>query len=284
MSENIAVLGLGLMGSALARTLLDAGHPVTVWNRSAAKADALAAHGATPAATAAAAVGSASLVIVCVLDYAAAREALHDVELDGRVIANLTSGRPAEAREMAAWVAERGGEYVDGGIMAVPQMIGQPGALILYSGSQPAYDRHAQAFAALAEPRFVGTDPGLAPLLDLAMLTGMYGQIAGFLEAAALVSASGYPLADFTTELLAPWLGAMAALQPAWAKEIEAGDYATDVSNLEVNVHGLGAIIRTFHEQGVKADLLVPLRTIIERRVHRGHGAEGLSSLIEELR
>ncbi|MEU4229657.1 NAD(P)-binding domain-containing protein [Nonomuraea sp. NPDC026600] len=277
---RISILGLGLMGQALARTLVQAGHSVTVWNRTEGKADGL---GATSVATAAEAVEASPLVIVCVLDYAAVREVLGSVQLADRVLLNLTNGRPAEARELAEWVAARGGDYLDGGIMAVPQMIGTPGALVLYSGSQPAFERYEEALGALARPRYLGADAGLAPLYDLAMLTGMYGQIAGFLEAAALIASEKRPVVEFTTELLVPWLTAMAAQQPQWAVDIEAGDYATDVSNLEVNRVGMDNLLRAFEDQGVKPDLLLPMKDVLDRRVAGGHGAEGLSSLIEEL-
>lgn len=283
MSENISVLGLGLMGSALAESFLAAGHHVTVWNRTPAKAGPLVAKGATLAGTPAQAVEASSLVIVCLLDYPSVREVLDTAPLKDRVIANLTTGRPAEARETAPWVAERGGDYLDGGIMAVPQMIAKPGALILYSGSERAFDRYGQVLAAMAEPRFVGADPGMAPLLDLAMLTGMYGQIAGFLEASALVTSAKYPLGDFVGSLLVPWLNAMAAQQPAWVEKIESGDHDTQVSNLEINRAGLESLVRAFREQGVKPDLLLPMKTIIDQRTARGLGHEGLSGLIEEL-
>lgn len=284
MSEEISIIGLGLMGAALAGSLLDAGHRVTVWNRSADKAEPLVARGATRAATVAEAVAASPLVIVCVLDYPAVYELLADVPLAGRVVANLTTGRPVEARQAAEWVAARGGDYVDGGIMAVPQMIGRPGALVLYSGSRAAFDRFEEAFGAMAEPRFVGTDPGLAPLLDLAMLTGMYGQIAGFLEAIALVDSAGYPLTEFTSTLLVPWLNAMAAAQPEWVKSVESRDYTTLVSNLEINRSGLENLVRAFREQQVKPDLLLPLKAIVDQRTARSHGAEGLPGLVEELR
>ncbi|WP_188191546.1 NAD(P)-dependent oxidoreductase [Nonomuraea sp. SYSU D8015] len=283
MSENITVLGLGLMGTALADALLSAGHDVTVWNRTPSKADPLVAKGATRAATPAEAVGASPLVIACLLDYPSVYEVLQDTQLAGKTVANLTTGRPAEAREAASWAAERGADYVDGGIMAVPPLIAQPGALILYSGSRAAFDRHEQAFAVMAEARYVGEDPGMAPLLDLAMLTGMYGQMAGLLEAAALVTSAKYPLKEFTETLLIPWLNAMAALGPAWAEKIEAGDHSTEVSNLEINRAGLENLVRAFREQGVKPDLLLPLKTVVDQRTARGLAHEGLSGLVEEL-
>ncbi|NJP90264.1 NAD(P)-dependent oxidoreductase [Nonomuraea sp. FMUSA5-5] len=283
MSDNISVLGLGLMGTALAESLLAAGHQVTVWNRTPAKAEPLLAKGAKQAATPEEAVAASPLVIACLLDYPSVKATLEGAPLEGRVIANLTTGRPSEARETAEWVAGRGGEYVDGGIMAVPPMIAQPGALILYSGSRTAFERYEGALSAMAEPRFTGDDPGMAPLLDLAMLTGMYGQIAGLLEAAALVRSAGYPLTDFVPSLLVPWLNAMAAQQPQWAEKMASGDHSTQVSNLEINRAGVANLVQTFYEQGVKPDLLLPLKAVIDQRTARGLGHEGLSGLIEEL-
>ncbi|MEU8359668.1 NAD(P)-binding domain-containing protein [Nonomuraea sp. NPDC048882] len=283
MSENISFLGLGLMGTALASSLLAAGHHVTVWNRTPSKAEPLVAEGAVYADIPDKAVGASTLVIVCLLDHASVTQTLDGTPLAGRAVVNLTTGRPVEARQTAEWVAERGGDYLGGAIMAVPPMIAKPGALILYSGSRTIYDRYEPVLSVVAEPRFTGTDPESALLLDMAMLTGMYGQIAGFLEAAALVRSAGLPLRDFVTTLLTPWLNAMVAQQATWVDSFESGDHSTEVSNLEINRAGLENLVRAFREQGVKPDLLLPLKTVIDQRTARGLGNEGLSGLIEEL-
>ncbi|WP_214323439.1 NAD(P)-dependent oxidoreductase [Nonomuraea sediminis] len=280
MSESVVVLGLGLMGRALARTLAEAGHPVTVWNRTPGRAPELdVARAETPAQ----AVAAARLVIACLLDYPSVYETLDGVDLEGKVLVNLTTGRPSEAREAAGWAAERGAEYLDGGIMAVPQMIGGPGASILYSGSREAFDRYRAVLEPLAVPSHLGEDPGMASLQDLAMLTGMYGQIAGFLQAAALVESQGVGVVEFTQTRLVPWMRSMLELLPAWARDIEAKSYATEVSNLEINASGLVNLARAFEEQGVTTELLAPLRDLMARRVARGHGDQSLSSLFEEL-
>jgi 3-hydroxyisobutyrate dehydrogenase-like beta-hydroxyacid dehydrogenase len=62
---GVTVIGLGLMGQALAGAFLAHGHPTTVWNRSAAKAEELVAHGAPLAASVRDAVAASPLVIIC---------------------------------------------------------------------------------------------------------------------------------------------------------------------------------------------------------------------------
>ncbi len=64
----VTVIGLGAMGREIARVLLEAGHPTTVWNRNLERADDLVSQGATRADTVAAAVEASPLVLACVLD------------------------------------------------------------------------------------------------------------------------------------------------------------------------------------------------------------------------
>lgn len=155
----VTVLGLGSMGSALAAALLDGDHPTTIWNRTPGKAEPLVARGAIRAATVADAVSASPVAIVCVLDYPAAREVLAAAgdALAGRTVVNLTNGTPKDARDMAAWVAGKGARYLDGGIMAVPAMIGGPGSLVLYRCTE------TPTFAQLGDSQFYA--PGASVLL-----------------------------------------------------------------------------------------------------------------------
>ena len=74
--RNVSVLGLGLMGSALAEALLNAGHDVTVWNRTRARVGPLTEKGAHDAASAAEAIDASHVTLVCVTNHAAAMEIL----------------------------------------------------------------------------------------------------------------------------------------------------------------------------------------------------------------
>ncbi|MFI0260195.1 NAD(P)-dependent oxidoreductase [Streptomyces sp. NPDC017056] len=289
MGDNrtpVTVIGLGDMGAALAGAFLAAGRRVTVWNRTAAKADGLVAAGAVRARSVAEAVAASPLVVVCLLDYGVLADVLGPVggALGGRTVVNLTNGTPEQARKAAVWADEHGIGYLDGGIMAVPPAIGTPGAFVLYSGPREVFDERREELAVLGRPEYAGAEPGAAALQDLALLTGMYGMLAGVVEALALVRSAGFGPVGFATEKLVPWLGAMAAAVPHYAEQIESGDYAHGVvSNLGMQAVGLDNIFQAYEDQGISAELLAPLRALVRRRVAEGHGAEDFPGVTELL-
>ncbi|MFI6695274.1 NAD(P)-dependent oxidoreductase [Streptomyces sp. NPDC050433] len=281
----VSVIGLGMMGTALAVAFLRAGHPVTVWNRSLSKTGPLAAQGAFPVDTAAEAVAASPLVVVCLSTYDTVRAVVEPLsgQLIGKTLANLTNGTPEQARDLATWAAKEGAEYLDGGIMAVPQMIAGPHAYVLYSGPQDVFDAHRETLAALGGTKYTGTDPGLAALYDLALLTGMYGMVMGVMQAYALVGTESIPATEFS-ELLVPWVGAMLGSAPEWAEAIDSGQHLTDVSSLAVNQEAFPNLLNTFAAQGVSGELFAPFQPLLDRAIAEGHAADGLSRLADLLR
>ncbi|MFI8931126.1 NAD(P)-dependent oxidoreductase [Streptomyces sp. NPDC053474] len=282
---TVTVIGLGNLGQVLARAFLDQGHQVTVWNRSRGKADELVALGATLAPTPKAAVEASELVVVCVLDYTTVRDLLTPVgdALAGRAVVNLTSGTPGPARDLGAWVTERGAAYVDGAVYAIPQTIGTPEAFVLYSGDADAFAAYRPLLEPLGAPVFVGADAGLAPVHDVALLSGMYGMFAGFFQTVAVGRSAGIAAAE-VTELLVRWLKEALGALPGFAAEIDAGDYRTDTSNIDINAVGLANILTATRAQGVGVDLLQPLHEVFQRQLAEGRGSESMARAIESLR
>ncbi|WP_093155551.1 NAD(P)-dependent oxidoreductase [Saccharopolyspora antimicrobica] len=284
--RTVSVVGLGDMGTALAEALLAAGHRVTVWNRTAAKAERLVAKGASRAESAADAIVASQLVVVCLLDYDSVSQVLgpHTDVLAGRTLVNLTNGTPGQAREMATWAADHGADYLDGGIMAVPPMIATPEAFVLYSGPSGTFETWQPVLDAFGESRYLGDDAGAAALQDLALLAGMYGVIAGSLHALSLVRSTGGSTREFAP-LLSKWLQGVVTWPLAAAEQIDAGDYGKDVvSNLGMQAAGFANHFIAAEEQGISAELLLPVYQLMQRRVADGHGHEDLVGVIELLK
>lgn len=286
MEKSLTLLGLGAMGTALARAWMNAGYAVTVWNRTPAKAVPLAAAGAvTIAESAAAAVAANRLVIACLLDDVSVGSTLADADLDGKDLVNLTTGTPGQARARAQWAAARGARFVDGGIMAVPPMIAQPaaGGYVFYSGDRALFDEHQPTLAVPAGTTYVGEDPGFAALHDVALLSAMDGMFAGVMHAFALVRKEKIAPKEFAP-LLTGWLRAMAPFVERTAGQLESGDFTTGVvSNLAMQVAGSATLERTAEEQGVSNELLTPYHDLMRRRVDAGHGDEDGTGVIDLL-
>ncbi|MGW0863013.1 NAD(P)-dependent oxidoreductase [Streptomyces sp. NPDC002611] len=281
----LTLLGAGAMGTALARAWLAAGHPVTVWNRTPARAEALAAEGATVAASAAEAVAANRLVVACLLDDASVGDALEGADLAGRDLVNLTTGTPAEGRARAAWAEAGGARFLDGGIMAVPPMIGvaDSGGYVFYSGSPELFEEHRDTLAVPAGARWAGADPGFAALHDVALLSAMSGMFAGITHAFALLRPEDIAPKDFAP-LLVDWLTAMAPAAHQTADQLESGDYTSNVvSNLAMQVAGNTTLLRTAEEQRVSPELLTPYMALMERRLAQGHGDEDGTGIVELL-
>ncbi|MFJ8788477.1 NAD(P)-dependent oxidoreductase [Streptomyces sp. NPDC102462] len=281
----VTLLGLGAMGTALARAWLAAGHPLTVWNRTPARAAALAAEGATVADSAAAAVAANNLVVLCLLDDASVGEALAGTDLTGRDLVNLTTGTPAQARARAAWADERGARYLDGGIMAVPPMVGVPqaGGYVFYSGSRELFERHRQTLGVPVGTTYVGQDAGYAALHDVALLSAMYGMFAGAAHAFALIRKEDIDPTSLA-QLLADWLVAMAPAVHRTAEQLRSGDYTEGVvSRLAMQVAGTPTFLSTAEQQGVSPELLSPYFALMRRRLAEGGGDEDLSGVVDLL-
>ena len=273
------------MGTTLARTWLTAGHPLTVWNRTAARAEPLAAEGATVAASPAEAVAANQLVVTCLLDDTSVGETLADTDLAGRDLVNLTTGTPGQARDRAAWAQARGARFLDGGIMATPPMIGAPGSggYVFYSGSRDLFEEHRDTLAVATGTNYVGADPGFAALHDVALLSAMTGMFAGISHAFALIHREDIPPKEFAP-LLAGWLAAMAPAVHLTAEQLDSGDYTKGVvSNLAMMVAGNATLLRTAREQGVSAELLKPYMDLMERRLSAGHAEEDGTGIIDLL-
>lgn len=276
----VTVIGLGLMGAALARALLDAGHQTTVWNRSSAKADALVAAGATRAETVADAVAASPLVIACVLDDAALHGVLDPVagELSGRALVNLTSGTPEDARATAAWADEHGIDHLDGKILAFPSMIGGPEAFLIYSGAQDSFAAQEPMLAALGRPTYLGADPGLASLYDLGLVGLMFGVLTGFVHALAVLQADG-----IDPEAFLPLATEAMTIMPLadTARQVKTGDYGGREARLDMQAAYMDHIIEASEARRVDATFPVYVKELMQRAIAAGHGSDDFGRLLD---
>lgn len=300
-SGSVSVLGLGLMGSALARAFANAGSRVTVWNRSEARR-APFRDVASVADSVSQACSASDVIVVSLLDYEASNQLLRtpgvEAVVTGRTLIQLTTGTPAEARDTEAWAARHGLAYLDGAITTYPRGIGRDTTAILLSGARDVFEGQRALLEVIGKPTYCGEPIGMAATLDLAMLELAYAQCAGLLHAAALCEAESLPLEVFFTHASAPdWLLELATRHDfSDAREpIDAAVAAQSMgrprryaesadATLITHAAAVGLIARASRDADIDTQFPGALQEAYDRAVGTGHGLHDVPALYEALR
>ncbi len=254
-TRSITVIGLGPMGAATVRALLDAGHEVTVWNRTRSKVDDIAQLGATPAGSVAEAVAASDVVLLSLIGYDAMYEVLGDVaDLSGTTVVNLSSASPGESRLGADWVVERGGDYLTGAYLTQSDDLHHSASRLFVSGPEALYRRVRDVLESLVPAtRHLGEDHGLAQVYYQASLAQFHAFVTSFEQALAIVDASGGDIdqfVDFATESPESNVDYLRF----FAEAVKQGGVA-DGATLRMMHAGAQHVIDTAEEVGVDADL-----------------------------
>jgi 3-hydroxyisobutyrate dehydrogenase-like beta-hydroxyacid dehydrogenase len=281
----VTVIGLGPMGRAMVRTFLAHGHPTTVWNRTAARADDLVAEGAVAAGTVAEALAASDLVVLSLTDYQAMHDVLGPAEghLTGRTVVNLSSDTPARTREAAGWLADRGAELLAGGIMVPAPLVGTDAAYVFYSGPPPVFEAHREVLTLIGRPDHRGADHGLAQLFYQAQLDVFLTSLSAYLHATALLASAGVPAEVFLPYAVDNFDTVSSYLADA-ARNIDRGDHPGALASATMMGATADHVLGASRDAGIDTALPAAVKAHYDRAIAAGHGADSWSSLFESIR
>lgn len=285
MNSPVTLIGLGPMGQAMVRSLLAAGHPVTVWNRTPERAEAVVNAGAVLAATPAEALAASELIILSLTDYQAMYDILGQAEsaLAGRVVVNLSSDSPNRTRDAAEWLAERGAELVAGGVMVPAELVGRPGSLVFYSGSATAFEAHEPTLRVLGRPDYRGADPALAQLFYQALLDIFLTYLAAYAHATALVGAAGVDAATFQP-YAAEFSATLSYFIGETAASFDSGTHPGDAGNAAMMGATADHIVAASVEAGIDATLPRAVQSLYDRTIAAGRGKDSWTAMFEVIK
>lgn len=158
---SIAVLGIGMMGFPMARRLCEAGHRVSVWNRSRAKAERLQPYGAQVFERPADAAAPADIVVCLLEDGRVVEDVLFAQGTTsglrpGSLVIDMSSIQPRQARDHAARLAALDVHHLDAPISG-GTVGAEAGSLAIMAGGKPAdFERALPVFATLGRATHVG--------------------------------------------------------------------------------------------------------------------------------
>ncbi len=283
MSE-ITLLGLGAMGSALGRALLENEFELTVWNRSVEKTKSLVKLGAKAAGSLETAIDASPRILICITKYEASRALLDQPSilprLANKTIIQLSTGTPGEVRNTSKWVSDQGANYLDGSIMVYPETIGKEAAQLLVSGDESIF-RDCQPYinSLGGDIRYVGENIAAAAALDLAVLSRLCAITPGVVNGAHICESEGVPL-TYYAELFPEGDRARSL-----ALSIHHNNFTDDISaSVNTAISCLSAIKTHSEDLGINCEVAEFGIGLYQRAADAGLGDQDTASLIKILR
>jgi 3-hydroxyisobutyrate dehydrogenase-like beta-hydroxyacid dehydrogenase len=287
MNEKVTVVGAGRMGSALAKVLFDKGFATTVWNRTGAKTKALSSLGLSVAPTLEESVREADIVIVSVSNYSSTGQLLRqpDIEnsLRGKIVVQLSSGTPKEAREMDSWARRCGISYLDGAILGSPESIGTPTCTIFYSGPVEVFNRVKPVLMVFGDGTlFVGEEIGHASAFDVAVLTFGISAMLGFLQGQVVWESENLPTGGFL-ETIKGMMATMESIFTDMSRRVSSKNYSGDQASLEAYSVVTKQLVSWCQDRGTDHTIPDAYVNLMERAIQAGKSQADFACLFEIL-
>jgi len=282
---RIGIAGLGRMGFAMAERLLDQGHELAVWNRTAAKAEPLAARGAKVLAGPREVAEASEFLLTILTDGAAMDEvygAVLPLDLSGKTILEMSTVRPEVQAAMAARVRARGGAYVEcpvGGTTG-PARAGK--LLGLAAGSAEDFARAKPVLDDLCRRvDHVGVEIGAGASMKLAINLPLMVFYQALGESLTLCRHLGHDPA-WLMELFADTSGGPNVLKvrgPAIAKALAGGDPSPVTFDVDLIRKDLRTMIEEARSRGAELPVVSKALEVFDAAAREGWGARDGAAL-----
>ena len=286
MANKVMVIGLGRMGSALAMTLLKNDYEVTVWNRTASKAEPLLKAGAIHAHSVAEGVGANNLIVICVSNYEDTNFLLEGCgDLSDKTFIQLTTASASEAKVMEAWVIRKGGLYLDGEILVGPSDIGTKEAMLVVAGSQDAWRVSEPVVKCLGgSSRYLGENVAEPTALNAAVMLPMLGAIMGMIQGIQIIEKEGMDVGkcvDIIADLFES--GDQCDIRRQ-GNAIARNEFADSDEAIKTWEALCSRLIEGYANQGINVELLRLMRDHLNRAITAGYGEEEVAAVIKVMR
>ncbi|MDW3224108.1 MAG: NAD(P)-dependent oxidoreductase [Paracoccaceae bacterium] len=194
-TRKVTLIGTGLMGVPMSRNLLKAGHQLTVWNRTRARAEPLAQDGARIAENEIDAVTGAEIVITMLSDGFASGALIENPDVQkslskGAIWIDMSSAKPEHARQQAETLESLGFGHLDAPVSGGTKGAEAGTLAIMVGGQAETFSRARSVFEAMGRPVHVGPS-GAGQLSKLANQTIVAVTISAVAEAMLLVEQGG---------------------------------------------------------------------------------------------
>ncbi|HKE98475.1 MAG TPA: NAD(P)-dependent oxidoreductase [Actinomycetes bacterium] len=288
-NPTVAVVGTGRMGGAMVGTLRRAGTDVVVFNRTAARAEAVARRtGATVAASARDAAGRADVVLCSLADDAAVRAAYAGPDglaaglRPGGVVVDTSTIDPRTVHAVAPLVAERGAALLDGPVSGSVQLVERGELTFMVGGDAGALRRARPVLDVLAGRVFHVGAQGAGATMKLAVNTIVIGLNQALAEALVLAERAGVERAAAYEVFAGSAVAAPFVLYKRQA--FEHPDDTPVAFSLSLVAKDLGLVLDLAGRTGTPVEQAAANRRIVDAAIAAGLGPRDLSAIAAYLR
>ena len=285
--ETIALLGTGIMGSAMGRNLLEAGFDVRAWNRTSAKAAPLAERGATVAASPAEAAAGAGILLTMLADAGAVEAAVAGPSGalaalgDGALWVQCSTIGVNDTERMAVLARQYGVGFVDAPVLGTRQPAENGELTVLASGPDSARERCQPMFDAIGSRTLWLGEAGAGTRLKLVANTWTIGLLGALASTIALARALGVDPEQFLTAIQGgPMEAAYARIK---GELMAAGDYPTSFSVMLAS-KDVRLALEAAAEHGADLPLLRVIDDLFRKAIERGLGGADMAAIYEVTR
>jgi 3-hydroxyisobutyrate dehydrogenase-like beta-hydroxyacid dehydrogenase len=279
---RVAVIGLGVMGAGMARHLAEVGYTITAYNRTRARAQELAPHGVTIAATPRDAAAASAAVILMLSDDHATRACTDGPDgvlaglAPGTLVLQMATLAPETTIALAAEVRERGGELLDAPVMGSAAEAASGQLWILAGGDPATLERARPLLASLAQEVYYAGEVGQGARLKLANNLLGANLVTALAEMMALIEACGIDPALYARVLQGSNLGTR--MLAGKANQMVAGDYTARFS-IANEYKDVGLALHLAHGLGLHLHQGESVLAPFEEAMERGMGAQDIAAM-----
>lgn len=280
---DVSVIGLGAMGSALARAQLNAGRTVTVWNRSPEKTAPLVEAGAVAAQTASEAIAASPIAITCVKSHPQTLDILRGASnaLPGKTIIELSTGGAEDAEELAGFLTDHGAAWMVGIINAYPHMIGGDDTVLSVVGTDAQWAEHGPVIKTMGGSSVhVGDQAGMLAALFAGLFTVRQGFMWGMIYGALAAKKAGIPMQTFS-DLVPISMGMMKPYYDYFAATAPGANYDNPPATMQTYAAALEDVLASFEALGARDDLPRLFVDVANEGLAKGLHDKALTAVID---
>lgn len=282
---HIAILGTGIMGSPMAERLIEAGHTIAVYNRTADKLKPLIELGAHPFSIPAQAVKASDVVILMLSDINAINAVLFGpakVSFKNRTVIQMSTIAPDESIRLGRRITRLGGEYIECPVLGSKEEAKSGNLILMFGGSTTQLEKWSQLLTAFGKPPLYIGEVGKASGMKLAL-----NQLIAGLGAAFSLSLSFVESSAIDRELFMNIVRKSALFAPMFDKKWERlvnRRYAGPNFPTKLLLKDVNLFLKEAKRYKLTTESLAGIRRVLESTIQNGHGDVDYIAMIETMR